>query len=82
MIGLIVLIYVLGFFVSLWVLHAFKNELGVNDYDPPHPDYYDDYDSNAEAYASFSLMWPIFWFMNMLMYMWKGLLWISTKFEK
>lgn len=82
MIGLILLVYVLGFFTSLWVLHTFKNELDVNHYDKPHPEYYDDYDSNAEAYVTFSLIWPLYWFMNMFMYMWKGLVWISTQFEK
>jgi hypothetical protein len=82
MLGLIILIYVLGFFTSLMVLHIFKNELDVNHYNPPHPAYYDDYNSNAEAFVSFSLIWPIFWFLNMLRCMWKGLVWISTQFEK
>ena len=55
MIWLILSIYVLGVFASLWVMHTFKNELDINHYDPPHDDYYDDYDSNAEAYVAFSL---------------------------
>lgn len=82
MIGLILSIYVLGVFASLWVMHTFKNELDINHYDLPHDDYYDDYDSNAEAYVAFSLMWPLYWFMQFFIYLWKGLIWISTQFEK
>lgn len=82
MIWLVLSIYVLGFFASLWVMHAFKNELDINHYDPPHDDYYDDYDSNNEAYATFSLMWPLYWFMQFFIYSWKGLIWISAQFEK
>lgn len=81
MIGLISLAYVLGFFISLWAFHTFKNELDINHYDPPHPEDYDDYDSNASAYVAFSLMWPIFWTITILGLIWDGLLFISKKFE-
>ena len=82
MIWLILSIYVLGYFASLWVMHTFKTELDIDSYDPPHCEYYDDYDSNAEAYVAFSLMWPLYWFMQFFVYLWKGLIWISTQFEK
>jgi hypothetical protein len=54
------IVYAIGFVISIIALHAFKDKLGVNHYDPPHPEY-DDYSSNASAFLSFSLAWPIFW---------------------
>lgn len=75
-------IYIIGYFASLWALHAFKNELDINHYDPPHEPYYDDYNSNAEAYLSISFAWPIFWFAMILKLVWNGLLFISKKLEK
>lgn len=78
--------YVIGFLISLLLLHAFKRELGVDHYDPPHPEYYDDYSSNAHAYLAFSFMWPIFWgFMSMSL-IYSGLIglskWIGNFFPK
>lgn len=81
MINLIFLIYVVGYFISLYVMHKFKNGLDLNNYDPPHPDYYDDYDSNAEAYATISFMWPLFWAVIVISLIWKSLVWISTKLD-
>lgn len=75
-------IYVLGYFASLWAMHTFKTELDIDSYDPPHDDYYDDYDSNAEAYMTMSFAWPIFWFAMILKLLWNGLLFISKKLEK
>lgn len=81
MIWSIALVYCLVFFISLWTLHTFKNELDINHYDPPHLEYYDDYSSNASAYVTFSLMWPIFWTMRILGLIWDVLVFISKKFD-
>lgn len=51
-------IYLIGFLITLTFLKFFGKKLGF-DYDPPHEYYYDDYKSNAEAYLSFSLFWPV-----------------------
>jgi hypothetical protein len=75
-------IYIIGYFVSLWAMHTFKNELDINSYDPPHDDWYDDYDSNSEAYTTMSFAWPLFWFMMILKLVWNGLMFISKKLEK
>jgi len=58
---IILLIYVLGFFLSILTLKKYAKTMGMDCYDPPHGSYYDDYSSNAQAYMSFSLAWPIFW---------------------
>ena len=75
-------IYIIGYFASLWAMHTFKKELDIDSYDPPHCEYYDDYNSNAEAYLSFSFVWPLFWFAMILKLIWNGLLFISKKLEK
>lgn len=66
-------IYLSGFLLTLVVLARFGKQLGFANYDPPHPEYYDDWDSNAQAYVGFSIMWPMFvglhltlWFFNWL----------------
>ena len=74
--------YVLGFFISIYVLHRFKDVLEVNDYDPPHVPYYDDYSSNAQAYASFSTIWPIFWVVKLLFWIGNLIYNLSVKVGK
>jgi hypothetical protein len=79
----ILAIYAIGYFTSLWAMHTYKNELGINHYDnPSHELDYGDYKSNAEAYAIMSFVWPLFWLAMTFMLIWKGLLSISKQFEK
>jgi ABC-type dipeptide/oligopeptide/nickel transport system permease subunit len=52
------LIYIVGFILTLTFLKLFGKKLGI-DYDPPHEDWYDDYDNNAQAYLFFSLSWVV-----------------------
>jgi hypothetical protein len=75
-------IYIIGYFASLWAMHTFKNQLHINHYDPPHDGWYDDYDSNAQAYASMSFAWPLALIIVILSLIWKGLMFISKKLEK
>ena len=58
-----VILYVLGFILSLFALRLFGKRMGF-DYDPPHDGYHDDWDSNASAYTAFSVGWPLFWLIN------------------
>ena len=54
----VLITYVLGFIITLWLLHKTEG-LGIyNDFDG-EKDYVnmDDYDSNAQAYMVFSLFW-------------------------
>ena len=59
-----IITYIIGFLLSLIIMHKYKRGLDIDCYDPPHDDYYDDYDSNASAYVAFSIMWPLYWFIN------------------
>lgn len=74
---LFILVYVIGFFISLMLLHKYKKELDVDCYDPPHPSYYDDYSSNATAYLTFSLIWPMFWLIMLFQGIWRLLVKLS-----
>jgi hypothetical protein len=75
-------IYIIGYFASLWAMHTFKKQLDIDDYQPPHDSFYDDFNSNAEAYAIMSFAWPFFWLMMILKLTWNGLMFISKKLEK
>lgn len=77
----IIIMYVIGYVTSLWLMHNFKEQLDIDCYDPPHVEYYDDYDNNAEAYATISLMWPIFWFVMFLKGCLNLLIRLSKHFE-
>ena len=51
-----ILIYVVGFILTLTFLKLFGKKLDI-DYDPPHEPDYDDWQNNAQAYLTFSLTW-------------------------
>jgi len=53
-----VLIYIIGFMITLTFLRLFGKKIGI-DYDPPHEHDYDDYDDNAQAYLFFSITWIV-----------------------
>ena len=77
---IIIIVYVVGIFASLILLHITDGLWGLhNDYDPPHDDWYDDYDSNAHAYLVFSLGWPFFYFLHGLYGLYELLLKLSEK---
>jgi len=65
---LFLFIYLIGFVVSLILLHKYKKDLDVDNYDSPHESYYDDYKSNAEAYLSFSFIWPLWWLIRLILF--------------
>ena len=51
-----VLIYIIGFILTMTFLKLFGKKMGFN-YDPPHYSDYNDYSDNAQAYLLFSLTW-------------------------
>lgn len=55
-----VLLYFIGFFLTLTFFKFFGERIGMN-YDQPHPEWsdWDDWDNNAQAYIAFSLAWFI-----------------------
>jgi hypothetical protein len=51
-----ILIYIIGFILTLTFLKLFGKKLDI-DYDPPHVSDYDDWENNAQAYLAFSITW-------------------------
>ncbi len=50
-----ILFYIIGFILTLTFLKLLGKKMGF-DYDPPHENDYDDYDNNAQAYLTFSIV--------------------------
>lgn len=75
------IIYVIGLFVSLYSIHRWKDELEVNNYDTDE-NKYGDWESNAEAFMAFSIAWPLFWGMQLLIFIYRLLLKLSIIIEK
>jgi hypothetical protein len=55
----VILVYVIGYILTLILLHKFKSPMGIDVYDGQHDD--DDWQSNSEAYAGWSFAWPLLW---------------------
>ena len=74
--AIIVGIYILGYVSVLSFLITFGKKFGFDKYDSnrirSYSDY-DDYDSNAEAYVSWSLGWPIFIPFHIIYFSYTGL---------
>lgn len=74
------IIYVIGFIITLFSLHKWKKELDIDNYDDSsHANWVEsDWDSNAEAYAVWSLTWPIVIALCICAMVWKSIVWISN----
>lgn len=68
--------YVIGFVITLFILHKWKKELDIDNYDNPDDDN-DDWSSNAQAYAAWSLAWPILIWAVGAVLAWKGSILLS-----
>ena len=73
-----VIIYIIGFIMTLTFLKLFGKKMGI-DYDPPHEPDYDDWQNNAQAYLGFSLTWivtaPMFLFVVLIKLLYKFTQW-------
>jgi ABC-type dipeptide/oligopeptide/nickel transport system permease subunit len=73
-----ILIYIIGFILTLTFLKLFGEKIGI-DYDPPHEPDYDDWQNNAQAYLGFSLTWiataPMFLFVVLIKSLYKFTQW-------
>ena len=73
-----ILIYIVGFILTLTFLKLFGKKIGI-DYDPPHVPDYDDWENNAQAYLGFSLTWivtaPMFLFVVLIKSLYKFTQW-------
>ena len=78
-----IIIYIIGFILSIFFLKKFGKQMGY-DYSGPHDDkyMYDDYKTNGSAYTSFSFIWPIFYFINIIFGIWMVLRWLVDKVIK
>ena len=54
------LVYVIGYALTLLYLTMFGKKIHGFDYDDKSDRNYDDWESNASAFTSWSMMWPIF----------------------
>jgi len=84
---LLILTYAIGFVITLFALHKWKKELDIDNYDNKSDnDWDDDWSSNAQAYAVWSLGWPVVLFLFGIVMLWKAILrfskWIQTKIEE
>ena len=75
------IIYIVGLVVSLFAIHKWKDILEVGDYDSEE-NIYGDWESNAEAFMVFSIAWPLFWGIQLLIYVYDLLLKLSIIIEK
>lgn len=80
-----IIYYVIGLLITLILLHVWKKELNIDNYDNvdnPH----NDWDSNAQAYAAWSLGWPIIIIFFLCLISWRTILylskWIQTRIEE
>ena len=63
------IVYGVGFIISLLILSKYGERLGFGGYDEEKTYVtQDDYSSNASAYLSFSMIWPLFLLINSLVY--------------
>jgi hypothetical protein len=80
-----IVIYAIGFIITLFSLHKWKKELNIDNYD--NPNWIEtDWTSNAQAYAAWSLAWPIVFAFFTCTMSWKAILglskWIQARIEE
>jgi len=62
---IIVIIYVVGFFLTLTFFKFFGKKLGLDRFDyKTRFDY--DYDNTAQMYAFYAAIWPAMWIMGLI----------------
>lgn len=82
MIAVILLIYVIGIFLFLYLFHKWPDFFELSNYDEKDKIGYDDYTSNEEAYLSFAAFWPLYITLFSLVFVYRIFLKISIYFKK
>lgn len=77
-----IIIYTLGFFVTLILLHKYHKELGVDYNKPKTNENIDDWNSNVIAFPSISLFWFYFWVVMLYKFIIKNGIKLSSYIEK
>lgn len=80
---IIAVVYLIGYFTTLMALIKYAKSWGIGDYDEEktYADY-DDYNSNDEAWTSFSVIWPVFILMGLFIFGVKSLIKLTNKLNK
>jgi len=74
----VVLVYVVGYILTLLFLVAFgKSWFGINYDKWSKTSEYDDWDSNAQAFSAWSLFWPMLWVGSAIYFSFKTLVYIT-----
>ena len=82
------IIYVIGFIITLFTLHKWKKELNIDNYDNSNESNWieTDWSSNAQAYAAWSLAWPVVIIFIICSMTWKGVMllskWMQARIEE
>lgn len=73
------IMYPIGFLITLFSLHKWKKELNIDDYDNSNESDLigRDWSSNAQAYAAWSLAWPAVIMFIICAMTWKGVMLLS-----
>lgn len=83
MITQLLIIYIIGYFVTLFIFFKFKKQLCIDSYDEPKTYVNcDDWSSNAQAYVSWSFGWPLAIVLYSMVLAWRGLMKIARLIEK
>lgn len=81
-----IIIYVLGYLASIVLLHKYHKQLGMNYNIPKTYVNHDDWNSNAQAFACFSIVWFAFWGLTLFVYLMRKIIkfssWVENKSNK
>lgn len=80
---IILIVYLIGYFITLLGLIKYGKRLGFGDYDEPKTYVnQEDYNSNNEAWTSFSVVWPAFIIVTLIIFGINGLIKLTSKLNK
>jgi hypothetical protein len=76
-----IVIYFIGYPISVTLMHKFHKELGMDYNEPKTYVNHDDWENNAQAFAGISVAWPLFWLAKILEYIIKKVVKFSAWIE-
>ena len=81
MILIYVIIYIVGYLLSVTLMHKFHKALDMDYNEPKTYVNHDDWDNNAQAFAGISVAWPLFWAAKIIEYIIKKVVKFSAWIE-
>lgn len=82
MILIYIIIYIVGYLLSLTLMHKFHKALDMDYNEPKTYVNHDDWDNNAQAFAGISVAWPLFWAVKIIEYIIKKVVKFSAWIEE